>query len=191
MHPGALRGFSEQLQWACDHGLRPSVDDPLRVLDMGGQDVNGTVHSALRAKRVVGQLDVLDIEAGPGVTIVGDARNTWWHHGGQYDLVISTEMLEHLMGWPHAVRTAAQVLHPGGWFVGTCASIGRQPHGATGAPQPAPGEWYCNVGSDELAGELGGAAWDLLDIRYQVTTDWTTHDLYWAARRRASWQPDR
>lgn len=185
MHAAALRGFTRNLE-AIALQLRQMHDGRyLRVLDMGGQDVNGTVHSQLRDRGFGGALDVLDIEQGVGVTIVGDARNTDWWDGQSYDLVISTEMLEHLDDWWDSLDVAAQVLRPGGWFVGTCASLGRAPHGATGAPSPAPGEYYDNIRPTELAAGLGLRGFDPVEVQYSYDTS-EPHgagDLYWRARK--------
>ncbi len=189
MHPAALAGFRRNLREV--PGAIPGNPgrSALRVLDLGGQDVNGTVHDVIRD--LVGQhveLQVLDIEPGPGVTIVADARNTqWWSTDDFYDLVVSTEMLEHVKDWDLTIRTAAAVLRDGGWFVGTCASLGRAPHGATGAPAPAPGEHYRNVNPDALVAELDRYGFDTIHVQYERDPDqWTTCDLYWRARRAAS-----
>lgn len=187
MHTAALLGFIRNLEQT--YWNLPSVPrGGLRVLDMGGQDVNGTVHEKLWDIVHVRQLDVLDIEAGAGVTIVGDARRVdWWVERGSqpYDLVISTEMLEHLQGVGAAIRSAAEVLRPGGWFVGTCASTGRAPHGATGAPQPAPGEHYENVDPNLVIDHLRIQGFDPIEVQYSYDTS-EPHgagDLYWRARK--------
>ncbi len=178
MHPSAMENFKRN--WAAAGLLAPRSN--LRILDMGGQDINGTVHNWIVTDGDT--LDVLDIEQGPGVTIVGDARRTdWWWYGRPYDVVISTEMLEHLENWVLSIDVAYTVLRPGGWFIGTCAGTGRQRHGATGAPQPAPGEWYENVSAEALVIELlpGFAEVQVGYEKLAVTP--TTHDLHWRARR--------
>lgn len=181
MHAAALRGFTRNLE------AIPGLERTLmrRALDMGGQDVNGTVHNVLRDRTGWGiHLDVLDIEAGAGVTVVGDARRVDWWDGQPYDLVISTEMLEHLSQWGAAIEAVHEVLRPGGWFVGTCASIRRGPHGATGAPLPAEGEWYQNVWPSDLVTELIDMGFDHIEVQYQRDpAEPTTHDLYWRARK--------
>ncbi len=182
MHPAAMKGFTSNLE-ALPAGFRHGGQ--IRALDLGGADVNGTVHAALAGWLDLAQLDVLDIAPGPGVTIVGDARETNWFHTGSaepYDIVISTEMLEHVDGWPDSIETAATVLRPGGWFIGTAASIGRRPHGARGEYDPPTGEHYGNVSVDTLVYSL--RAWfDHIDVQYQVNGDPTTCDVYWRAQR--------
>ncbi len=180
MHPAALENFKREI------GAIPRSDlyGALRVLDMGGQDINGTVHDALRrAMSSFISLDVLDIEAGAGVTIVGDARRVDWWDEIPYDVVISTEMLEHLHRWQNSIPVVWRVLRPGGWFIGTCASSGRPPHGATGEPLPGPAEHYQNVDATKLIDVLRHYAFDRINVGYEMNGDPTTHDLHWRARK--------
>jgi SAM-dependent methyltransferase len=184
MHPTALQGFKNQLLGA--YGRLSRVLD---VLDVGGADVNGTVHAALRQRHGVELLDVLDVAPGSGVTIVGDAtvpefwRGLLEEHGARYDLVISTETLEHVGGWRAIVAGARGVLRPGGWIIGTCASIERRPHGARGALDPAAGEWYENVWPTELAQALLGRFDGEVVVEYNFRPEFpTTGDLYWRAQ---------
>lgn len=187
MHPTALEGFRRMLlstDSAADLGLAGGT----RVLDVGGADVNGTVHKMLGERCTI---DVLDIAPGPGVTIVADATDpgTWTALIGfptarePYDLVISTETFEHVKDWRVIVQGAAKVLRPGGWFIGTCAGYGRRAHGARGEHWPPPGEHYANVGS----GLLVRALYDHFDgeiaVEYSSRPDFpTTNDLYWRAQ---------
>ncbi len=184
MHPSAMENFKRN--WLA---AEISIPGP-RVLDLGGQDINGTVHDFILGRmNFYGQkltLDVLDIEDGPGVTIVGDARRTDWWNGQPYDVVISTEMLEHLENWQHSVDVAHKVLRPGGWFIGTCASNGRQEHGATGAPVPAEGEWYRNVDPGTFVNNVKAYGFAEIQVGYEKLADTpTTHDLHWRARKAA------
>jgi SAM-dependent methyltransferase len=138
MHPEAHDGLARQLAAS---GL--PLDAPWRVLDLGGRDINGSIRGLLPNARWTG----LDIEAGAGVDLVHDATQPWPDGWDRYDIVVCTEVLEHVERWPAVLRTAAQALDPGGpeaLFV-TCASTGRPEHGASGAPLPGPGEWYANV----------------------------------------------
>lgn len=142
MHPEALRGAERMMQLA---GIPTVHQHELVALDLGGADINGTARSLLPNAKWFG----LDLEAGPGVDIVADARS--WVPDRQYDLVLCTELLEHVEGWEQCVITAARALRRGGHFIVTCASTGRRPHGARGGMDPEPGEWYMNVPADMLA----------------------------------------
>lgn len=182
MHPTAETGFTRMLRKAQATG-GPVIRD---VLDIGGADVNGVVHRALPP--TVERLDVLDIAEGPGVTMVGDASSVeFWEglhaSGRRYDLVISTETLEHVERWWAIVLNVPSVLTLGGWFVGTCASTGRRPHGARGAHDPAPLEYYGNIEPSDLIGRMlvtfGG---DVVVEYSRRPTFPTTSDLYWRAQ---------
>lgn len=116
---------------------------PWRVLDLGGRDINGSIRAHLPNAVWTG----CDIEPGPGVDIVHDATLPWPKGVDRYDLVVCTEVLEHLPLWRLVLQTASEALEPGGpeLLVVTCASDGRPEHGMAGAPLPASGEWYQNV----------------------------------------------
>jgi SAM-dependent methyltransferase len=189
MHPTALDGFKRMLP------PLPYDRASLRVLDVGGADVNGTVHDELRSEYVIEQLDVMDIAPGHGVTIVADATRleTWrelrriTQPGSAeptiYDLVISTETLEHVHGWRQIVEGAALALRPGGWFIGTCASTGRRPHGARGEHEPPDGEWYQNIRPTELIYKLEKQFHGDIVVEYSRRPEFpTTNDLYWRAQ---------
>ena len=141
MHLEAFEGFG----WALE---RAGVNrhEPLDVLDLGGQNVNGTVHDWFTHPET--QVITLDLE---NADIIADAT-TWRppENGFRFDVVIATEVFEHVQDWPAVIRTAYASLKPDGVFITTYASTGRQPHGATGAPSPASGEWYQNVPVDEV-----------------------------------------
>jgi len=188
VHPSATDGFKRMLSDGMGHLPIPSE---VRVLDVGGADVNGTVHGWVRRilRPSVCTFDVLDIADGPGVTMIGDASSAeFWsglaESGSRYDLVISTETLEHVEGWRQIVDGASEVLRSGGWFAGTCASLGRRPHGARGEHWPPEGEHYGNVQPDGLIAVLLGAFSGDVVIEYSRRPGFpTTNDLYWRAER--------
>lgn len=140
MHPEAYAGFG----WAIEQcGLDPT--QPLRVLDVGGQNVNGTVHEYFTHTDT--SILTLDLE---NADIIADART--WQPDLLFDVVIATEVFEHVRHWEAVIHTMRRALDPEGpgVFLATCASDNRQAHGATGAPAPAPGEWYENVSPERL-----------------------------------------
>ena len=149
MHVEARDGLARQLDASClDLGA------PWRVLDLGGRDINGSIRDLLPGAKWVG----LDIESGPGVDLVHDATTPWPAGFDRFDIVVCTEVLEHVERWGAVLRTASEALEPGGpeaLFV-TCASTGRPEHGASGGPRPLPGEWYGNVSPAALRDALAG-----------------------------------
>jgi hypothetical protein len=138
MHPEAYEGFGAALEAA---GVDRHAQ--LTVLDIGGQNVNGSVHGWLTHPKTT--VVTLDLE---NADIIADART--WTPTGRWDLIICTEVFEHVEDWPAIIRTARAATAPWGAFVATCASTNRPQHGATGAPLPAPGEWYRNVDPEDL-----------------------------------------
>lgn len=161
MHPEARAGAERMLRmlaytsWRADIAQRTSV----KVLDIGGADINGTVHDLLGVKPWV-----VDARFGTGVDyvvsctdpdaaeiILESARhNDYLTPDDLFDLVICTEVLEHVYDWRAILNTAAACLGPEGALVLTCAGEGRAPHGAWGAGIPGPGEWYANVYEHDL-----------------------------------------
>lgn len=123
-----------------------ATQDPVKILDIGGRDLNGT-HKALfpNASKYV----VLDLRPGPNVDIVADA--TTWEPDDEYDIVTCAEVYEHAPNWPMIVATAYRALRPGGFYVATCAGPGRPEHSGVEATPLLPGEYYGNVSMDDMA----------------------------------------
>jgi SAM-dependent methyltransferase len=147
-------------------------------LDIGGQAVNGDARAIFGPDAA---WDVLDIVEGPGVTIVADATEpaTWAALVGRYDLVLCTEVLEHVERWEQILDCCAYALKPHGTLILTCASTHRAPHGANGEPTPD-GQWYGNVDPQDLQQKL--------DVRFEqahTAYQYPPGDAYaWAYRPR-------
>lgn len=122
-----------------------STAEPVKVLDIGGRDLNGT-HRALfpNASKYV----VLDLRPGHNVDIVADA--TTWEPDDEYDVVTVCEVYEHTPEWPDIVQTAYDALRPGGLYIATCAGPGRAPHSGVEATALLPGEYYGNVDPEAM-----------------------------------------
>jgi len=154
MHPEAHAG----LGWAIDQsGLDRHA--PLTVLDVGGQNVNGTAHDWFTHPATT--ITTLDVE---NADVIADART--WQPTRQFDVVMATEVFEHIEDWRAVLNTMALALRPGGVLLATCASTGRPAHGATGAPLPADGEHYRNVDPPELVEALS-RYFPTREVRYQ------------------------
>ena len=95
-----------------------------RVLEVGSLDVNGSVRPMVMARNPKEYIGV-DIVDGPGVDQVLDACELVEHFGeNSFDMVISTEMLEHTDDWAASIANMLTVLKPGGIIVLTTRSIG-------------------------------------------------------------------
>lgn len=115
-------------------------------LDLGGRDVNGTVHDLFPNVEWM----VLDIEPHESVDIVADVTE-WFPDGTTtWDLVISTETIEHVKAWGRIVSAGFHSLRTGGYMIVTGGSTGRGPHSCIGHVPVPEGEWYGNVHPDDL-----------------------------------------
>lgn len=143
-------------------------------IDLGGRDVNGTVHGLFPHVAWT----VLDIEPHPSVDIVADV--TTWQPEGEYDIVLSTEAIEHIAGWPRIIEAGYAVLKPGGYMIVTGGSTGRGPHSCTGVvPVPA-GEHYGNVDPDDLERVAKDTGFSAIHVEYNPAPYF---DVYlWAQR---------
>lgn len=130
------------MAWVAAH----ATTEPVAVLDLGGRNVNGSPRQLFPAATVY---RCLDIAPGVGVDIVADAGT--WEPDQAYDVVLSTETLEHTENWRDIIATAYRALRPGGLFIVTAAGPGRPEHSAIdGQFRLHPGEYYGNVRPDHL-----------------------------------------
>lgn len=99
------------------------------VLEVGSYNVNGTPRHAFcqyNPKQYLG----IDQEAGPCVDRVMDASNLVIELGqDSFDIVVSTEMLEHAPDWRKAVSNLKAVTKPGGLLFVTTRGPGFPYHG--------------------------------------------------------------
>ena len=120
-----------------------------RVMDQGGQDVNGDIRPLFQGVTEWISVDLADT---PGVTIVADCGD--YTHPELCDVVVTTELLEHTPRGQDIIGHAYESLKPGGHYIVTTAAPGRPVHNATGGPELAEGEHYRNISYDELNGWL-------------------------------------
>lgn len=140
---------AQALEWVA----RFATDEPVRVLDIGGRDINGTprVHFPNAA------YTVLDIRDAAGVDIIADAAT--WTPDAVWDVVVCTEVFEHADVWREICSTAHKACAAGGLFIATMAGPGRPAHSAIDGGTLRSGEYYANVGPGELRHVLESLGW--------------------------------
>lgn len=153
MHTEAYEGLTAMVALSGIDTTQPWI-----ALDMGGADYNGTGRDILPNAQWTG----LDLRPGKGVDIVADAAT--WAPDREYDIVVTTELLEHTAVWRECLATARTALRSGGHLFVTCASTGRPAHGHDGL-ELAEGEHYGNIESGELRITLS-ALFDEFTVRY-------------------------
>ena len=99
------------------------------VLEIGSQDVNGSVRPIIESwgpKEYVG----VDIVKGPGVDKVCQVENLLEQFGEKkFDIVISTELLEHVRYWRKAVSNIKGICESSGTIILSTRSYGFPYHG--------------------------------------------------------------
>ena len=102
-----------------------------RVLECGALVVNGSIANEFASCAYTG----VDVIAGKGVNVISKVHELEYPDE-HFDVVISTEMLEHDMFWRSSVPKMERMVKPGGLLILTCAAPGRNEHGtADKAPQ--------------------------------------------------------
>lgn len=94
------------------------------ILEIGSLDVNGSVRQFFpEAQSYTG----VDLGPGRGVDVVGRFHEFPWEPES-FDVVVSTEALEHDSAWSETLAAAYEILLPGGLILLTWASPGRGVH---------------------------------------------------------------
>jgi SAM-dependent methyltransferase len=98
-----------------------------RVLECGSFDVNGSVKPRVESfdpEYLVG----IDIRQGPKVDVIMDVVDLPDSDLEDFDVVVSTEMLEHVEDWRGAIHGMLSVIKPGGDLILTTRAPGFPVH---------------------------------------------------------------
>jgi GT2 family glycosyltransferase len=144
--------------------LHPQYFKNVRVADAGSLDVNGNnryLFSGLfNRTKYLG----FDIVPGKNVDVVGRVHDKLLQvstdlsrQGNAFDVVLSTEMLEHDEFWEESLRVMYSVLRPGGLLLITAAGEGRKAHGTNDRDSwasPATNNYYRNITNAMILSKL-------------------------------------
>src|SRR3989339_288387 len=99
------------------------------VIEVGALNVNGSARAYIETLSPAKYIGV-DIEKGPGVDEVCDAEQLLERFNNEsFDILISTEVIEHVKDWKLVLHNFKNILKPGGMIVITTRSFGYPYHG--------------------------------------------------------------
>lgn len=137
------------------------------VLDVGSLDINGNNRYLFTNCQYTG----LDVGAGSNVDIITPIHK--YEPGFKYDVIISTEMLEHDRYLHVSLKHMFKLLKPGGIIILTAATVGRNEHGThQHEPESSPytNDYYKAVKPDDI---LISLIWQEFNV-YELSIDTRT-----------------
>lgn len=100
-----------------------------RIIEVGSRDVNGSISPLIKSYNPQEYIGV-DIIKGPGVNVICSAENLVSEFGEQsFDVVISTELLEHVRDWKLVIHNIKSICKTNGIILLTTRSYGFGYHG--------------------------------------------------------------
>lgn len=151
-HPSQLGFFAELIERFPDRFAG-------RVVDIGSADLNGGPHTLIDPEFYLG----VDLAVQDNVDLVSDGARLALADAS-FDVAMSSECLEHDLGWSSTIANMLRVTRPSGLVAFSAASTGRPEHGTTrsdgGKYSPATvaigREWYGNLTTRKVRRALRG-----------------------------------
>ena len=137
------------------------------VLDCGSLDINGNNRYLFEKCHYTG----IDIAKGKNVDVVTQVH--LFNPGVGFDVVISTEMLEHDRHYVKTLQNISFLTKSGGLILFTAAGAGRAEHGTSeNNPDDSPEthDYYCNITAAMIAEALNLELFSWFEISY-IDTD--------------------
>ena len=138
------------------------------VLDVGSQDINGTNNHLFENCTYTG----LDVGPGKNVDVVCPAHE--YNPGKSYDVIISTNMIEHDINKSESLRNMVNLLKSGGLLLLTGGGYGMAEHGTNNtqaSDSPHTADFYENLHIKRLVASFDD---DLENIFRRVVIDYLT-----------------
>lgn len=133
------------------------------VLEVGSHNINGSPRKYFWFCRYWG----IDISRGKGVDIVGKFADTMF--GKKYQVIISTEMLEHDEQWRQSLIKMYDLLQDNGLLLITCAAPDRGEHGTKRtSPKDSPDttDYYRNISEEDFRSVLNNNMFHVFALQY-------------------------
>lgn len=109
--------------------LKPEDITSKRIIELGSLNVNGSLKEHITQFEPLEYIGV-DINEGKGVDIICKAEDILGIYGpNSFDLVISTEMVEHIFDWKKVINNMKKLCKCGGKILITTRSHGFPLHG--------------------------------------------------------------
>ncbi len=126
-------------------------------MEVGSLDINGSVRQFFTDCFYHG----IDLGEGPGVDEVAHVTQLDFSSGptdSPYDVIISTEALEHDARWAKSLQKMHALLRHGGLLIITCAGPTRAEHGTArtdcGWASPSTSDYYRNISTEDFSSVL-------------------------------------
>jgi SAM-dependent methyltransferase len=125
----------------------PELFNNCKVLDIGSLDINGNNRYLFNNSNYTG----IDIGEGNNVDIICSGH--LFKSKDKFDIIITTECLEHDIHWKETLINAYNLLKKGGLLLMTCAAPGREEHGTSqnhGFASPFTNDYYGNISESDF-----------------------------------------